>query len=1588
MYRVRRDSDGCELVARSAESAYPGDAAVQHLDAEFGASLREGIRGLPRPSQRIDGQRLSWLLYEDVAGHPLETSGPYELDDFWEIAEAATSALAEAHRCGRTHGRLQSSCIWWDPLARRVALLGMVSADDAQLANQLPPTEDTAPELIATQGAKVTATADIYSLGAIFYRLLTGRPAVTPSANLAFDAAANPPARLDPAHVPEALGELVTRMLSKAPSWRPIDASVVLAELRAARFGARLPSIRPAQSFVGRALDLEALLEQMRAADGVAATVVRLAGEPGIGKSTLLGQLVRTMSGLRRIVADGKCEQFRQGRPYSALLSACANALSHVLAGDEPALQRMRQRLREADAALLAVLRPEIPELEHLCGPLPDVLHTGPSENEHRFKRAFAELLASLCTEQTRLVLVLDDVQWADRATADLLAELFEAGLPDHLVLVLAYRDRAAEQNADLAKLFRVLAATPMVRLGPFDLTGTEALCAELVPGCDGASALASAIHHRSQGNPLHAAELVRNLMDNSEIHRERGRWVYRDTGHALQDLSETVVALIRDRLGREPTETRRLLTAAACAGHRFSKATLSVALGEESSALSSSLASAVRSGFLVTSSSEDEYAFCHDRVQQISFELGDEVGHGAVYLRLGRHYRDRITRDRAALFPCLECLNRVEAALDEGERHALTLLNLEGARRARASIAYERAIKLLRCYLASPRISSEARFEATLLLTECVFLLEARESSSGGIAALSASELAIDSCAELVTTEAQELELLHRRLLFNAHRQRYAAGVEVGLRALRSLGQGLPEKPGMLRALGSVVALWWRLRHVTPTELTRRSGRTSQQDLDTYRFLVGLWGCAWWANPLLAVLTAIRLVEFTLRCGNGPHASMACISHAIILHMLGQRARAVSYARAAEDLAQSPYCRAYVRFARLTFLGVLERSPGQVLQKYDEALKECVAHGESIASHLIDGAVTTLPHWGPELPLVAEALVRYEREARALGATPSLEMIELVRSWRGLLLTGLVDAETGKPRASVLYEPVVHESYSGSRDLLCMQIEYLAGRDEEVLARGRAVEKHGVFKANPLHRASHAVFVILASTRRYARLTRAARVGLTFLQRLDAFVLEGETSPGTFLPALRLAQGVQAVAAGDSGAVALLEEAASLARAKGQRLLLAICLERLARLHGQHGNYGACAERIRDAAHAFRRFGALAMADALVREFPAVDWTLLRPSAPSGVTMQVEGIMRSATAIVEATSTDELGPTLLRVIATTAGAMRAFLFSVVEGELMLVAGCERDRANLLMNPTPLAQLDPLHYALKPVHRVGRSSELVELPRDRAKFLDDPYLLGPAAPLAMLCVPLLYRGELVAVLYLENSSNGETFSQEEVGLVTLLGKQAAIAMTNADNHRLQIEALQSKVNPHFLHNALSVVAELAGRAPEQAEEAAFKLNRLYRAMVTSHAELCVSLEKELALVHDYLELERARFGNKLRVSWEIDDAAKSCGVPALLVQPLAENAVNHGVRRKAGGSGAVRISARRRGDVVLICVSDDGPGWYEGQGGTGFGLKSVRRRLQLVYGNRAQLRIVKGDGVAVEITIPAQEPTYVQERSR
>jgi len=187
--------------------------------------------------------------------------------------------------------------------------------------------------------------------------------------------------------------------------------------------------------------------------------------------------------------------------------------------------------------------------------------------------------------------------------------------------------------------------------------------------------------------------------------------------------------------------------------------------------------------------------------------------------------------------------------------------------------------------------------------------------------------------------------------------------------------------------------------------------------------------------------------------------------------------------------------------------------------------------------------------------------------------------------------------------------------------------------------------------------------------------------------------------------------------------------------------------------------------------------------------------------------------------------------------------------------------------------------------------------------------------------------------------------------------------------------RSQWAALRAQLHPHFLFNTLNAISALVERAPEQAERMIARLSDLLRATLeTSDAQ--VPLRRELEFVERYLAIERVRFGERLRVEMDVSPRALEAEVPHLILQPLVENAVNHGVARRAA-AGRIWIRARREAGRLVLGVRDDGPGVPDvGAIEEGIGLASTRRRLEQLYGPDARLDLHSERGFDVVLTLP------------
>ncbi|HET9982938.1 MAG TPA: histidine kinase [Longimicrobiales bacterium] len=212
----------------------------------------------------------------------------------------------------------------------------------------------------------------------------------------------------------------------------------------------------------------------------------------------------------------------------------------------------------------------------------------------------------------------------------------------------------------------------------------------------------------------------------------------------------------------------------------------------------------------------------------------------------------------------------------------------------------------------------------------------------------------------------------------------------------------------------------------------------------------------------------------------------------------------------------------------------------------------------------------------------------------------------------------------------------------------------------------------------------------------------------------------------------------------------------------------------------------------------------------------------------------------------------------------------------------------------------------------------------------------------------------------------------------------LRAERERAARAEARAHEARLEALRYQLNPHFLLNALNAVSTLVADARnDEARRMIARLGDFLRLTLEGGATAEVPLAEELEFASRYLDIERIRFGDRLTVRIEVEPEALAVRVPALLLQPLVENAVRHGIAPQAAG-GQVTIEARCLGELLYLRVSDDGPGLSEASrpAGRGVGLSNTRSRLLQLYGpaHRFELERPLGGGLSVLMAIPRRRP--------
>ncbi len=608
IYRGVRETDGLPIIVKTLNAEYPSNEDVAKLRREYQiAEKLQSIEGVITvyALARYGHGNLAILMepFGQSLADWLQKEYVFPLDRFFPLALQLTATLGALHQANIIHKEVNPRNILLaaDTATIRLIDFGLASelTHERQDPNLSPRLEGSLPYISPEQTGRMHRgldyRSDYYSLGATFYELLTGqRPLEAddlPGWVHAHLSKLPPPPHERHEPLPEMLSQLILKLLAKNPEGRYQSARGLQADLARCQreWGASgtIPAFVPAQqdrseqfqipqALYGREEEVSTLLRAFDAVAGGDTAVVLVRGEAGVGKSALVHEIQPHLVRARALFLPGKFNQFERTTPYAAVRQAFRHLVQHLLREPDDQVTAWRAALQQAVGAQGQILLEFLPDMEHILGPQPPVPELPLPEGQLRFHRVVQAFLQVVATKHHPLVLFLDDLQWSDTASLQLLRHLLASGSLSHLLVIGACRDQEVEEGHPLWRTLEEIAATThleQIGVGPLDQHTVARIIAETVHGAPArAQPLTALLSAKTQGNPFFLREYLKTLHATGAFTfaPDTGTWTWDLPQVQALALSPNVVDMLVARLQQLPPATQQVLPLAACVGHTF----------------------------------------------------------------------------------------------------------------------------------------------------------------------------------------------------------------------------------------------------------------------------------------------------------------------------------------------------------------------------------------------------------------------------------------------------------------------------------------------------------------------------------------------------------------------------------------------------------------------------------------------------------------------------------------------------------------------------------------------------------------------------------------------------------------------------------------------------------------------------------------------------------------------------------------------------------------------------------------------------------------------------------------------------------
>jgi len=563
---------------------------IQRLEHEYALKAELDADWAARPIALTHHNDRMTLVLEDPGGVPLDRllGRPLDVTPFLRVAIPIAAALRQMHDRGLIHKDIKPANILVDAASGGVWLTGFGIASRLPREHQAPAPPEViagtlaymAPEQTGRMNRSVDSRSDLYALGVTFYEMLTGQlpfTAADPMEWVHCHVARQPvPPNEQGAGVPAPLSAIVMKLLAKTAEERYQTTAGVEADLR--RCLAAWEAYRRIDQFplgkhdgsdrlliperlYGREREIDILLASFdRVVANGTLELVLVSGHSGIGKSSVVNELHKALVPPRGLFASGKFDQYKRDIPYTTLGQAFQSLVRALLSQSETELGRWRDSLREALGPNGQLIVNLVPELELVIGKQPAVADLPPQDAQNRFQMVFRRFLGVFARKEHPLALFLDDLQWLDSATLDLLGHLVTHSEVRHLLLVGAYRDNEVSPSHPLLRTLDTIrkagAFVQEISLAPLAHEDLGRLIADTLSCTPGrAVPLARLVQEKTAGNPLFAIQFISALAEEGLLRfdHDGARWRWELERLHAKGYTDNVVDLMVGRLTRLP---------------------------------------------------------------------------------------------------------------------------------------------------------------------------------------------------------------------------------------------------------------------------------------------------------------------------------------------------------------------------------------------------------------------------------------------------------------------------------------------------------------------------------------------------------------------------------------------------------------------------------------------------------------------------------------------------------------------------------------------------------------------------------------------------------------------------------------------------------------------------------------------------------------------------------------------------------------------------------------------------------------------------------------------------------------------------